>query len=86
MIQPNLEIQRVAVQPTTKEVFKSTDKGLPSSAFTIDYSKAFYLVDHTTLINKLVELEVRRKVYTGRYHMFNTPRYFLWTQVIHHFD
>ena len=41
------------------EVFKSTDKGLATSAITIDYSKAFDLVDHTTLINKLVELGVR---------------------------
>ena len=46
----------------TNEAFKSTDKGLATTAITIDYSKAFDLVDHTTLINKLVELGVRKKV------------------------
>ena len=45
----------------TNEAFKSTDKGLATTAITIDYSKAFDLVDHTTLINKLVELGVRKK-------------------------
>ena len=46
----------------TNEAFKSTDKGFATTAITIDYSKAFDLVDHTTLINKLLELGVRRKV------------------------
>ena len=46
----------------TNDAFKSTDKGLATTAITIDYSKAFDLVNHTTLINKLVELGVRKKV------------------------
>merc|ERR1712105_280732 len=46
----------------TNQAFKSTDKGLATTAITIDYSKAFDLVDHTTLINKLLELGVKRKV------------------------
>ena len=46
----------------TNQAFKSTDKGLATTAITIDYSKAFDLVDHTTLISKLLELGVRRKV------------------------
>ena len=46
----------------TNEAFKSTDKGFATSAITIDYSKAFDLVDHTTLIKKLEELRVRRRV------------------------
>ena len=44
------------------QAFKSTDKGLATTAITIDYSKAFDLVDHTTLIKKLFELGVRGKV------------------------
>ena len=46
----------------TNKAFKSTDKGLATTAITIDYSKAFDLVDHTTLIKKLFELGVRGKV------------------------
>ena len=46
----------------TNKAFRSTDKGLATTAITIDYSKAFDLVDHTTLITKLLELGVRRKV------------------------
>ena len=46
----------------TNKAFKSTDKGLATTAITIDYSKAFDLVDHTTLIKKLLELGVRGKV------------------------
>ena len=37
----------------TNEAFKSTDVGKATAAITIDYSKAFNLVDHTTLINKM---------------------------------
>ena len=46
----------------TNKAFKSTDKGLATTAIIIDYSKAFDLVDHTTLIKKLLELGVRGKV------------------------
>ena len=46
----------------TNKAFKSTDKGLATTAITIDYSKAFDLVDHTTLIKKLFELAIRGKV------------------------
>ena len=46
----------------TNEAFKSTDIGLATTAITIDYSKAFDLVDHSILINKLVELGVRSKL------------------------
>merc|ERR1711895_341907 len=46
----------------TNKAFKSTDKGLATSAITIDCSKAFDLVDHATLIKKLLELAVRGKV------------------------
>ena len=46
----------------TNKAYRSTDKGLATTAITIDYSKAFDLVDHTTLITKLLELGVRRKV------------------------
>ena len=46
----------------TNKAFKSTDKGLATTAITIDYSKAFDLVDHTTLIKKLFDLGVRGKV------------------------
>merc|ERR1712121_393077 len=46
----------------TNEAFNSTGEGFATSAITIDYSKAFDLVDHTTLINKLEELGVRRRV------------------------
>ena len=34
------------------EAFKSTDSGEATTAITIDYSKAFDLVDHTTLISR----------------------------------
>ena len=43
----------------TNEAFKSTDTGGATTAITIDYSKAFDLVDHTTLIKKLLSLGVR---------------------------
>ena len=46
----------------TNEAFISTDVGNATTAITIDYSKAFDLVDHSTLINKLVELGVRGKL------------------------
>ena len=46
----------------TDEAFKNTDKGKATTAFTIDYSKAFDLVDHPTLIKKLSELGVRNKL------------------------
>ena len=35
-----------------KEIFKSTDKGLATTAITLDYSIAFDHMDHTTLIKK----------------------------------
>ena len=41
----------------TNEAFKSTDKGFATSAITMDLSKAFKLVNHTTLINKLEDYE-----------------------------
>ena len=37
----------------TNEAFKSTDVGGATTAITIDYSKAFDLVDHSTLIKRL---------------------------------
>ena len=37
-------------------------KGLATYEIIIDYLKAFDLVNHTTLINKLMELGVRREV------------------------
>ena len=40
----------------------STDVSKATTAITIDYSKAFDLVDHTTLINKLIEIGVRNKL------------------------
>ena len=46
----------------TDEAFKSTDLGNATTAITIDYSKAFDLVDHTTLVKKLIELGVRGKL------------------------
>ncbi|CAL4161983.1 unnamed protein product, partial [Meganyctiphanes norvegica] len=46
----------------TVEAYKSTDVGCATTAITIDYSKAFDLVDHTTLKNKLIELGVRNKL------------------------
>ena len=38
------------------EAFKSTDGGNAAAAIAVDYSKAFDLVDHTILINKMKEL------------------------------
>ena len=46
----------------TDEAYKSTDKENATTAITIDYSKAFDLVDHSTLINKLSELGVRNNL------------------------
>ena len=46
----------------TDQAFKSTDKGHATTAITIDYSKAFDLVDHSTLIHKLIELKVKGKL------------------------
>ena len=45
----------------TNKAFKSTDKGLATTAITIDYSKAFDLVDHTTLIKKKSGTWCKRK-------------------------
>ena len=46
----------------TDEAYRSTDIGKATTAITIDYSKAFDLVDHNVLIDKLVKLEVRGKI------------------------
>merc|ERR1712240_498695 len=46
----------------TYKAYKSNDIGHATTAITIDYSKAFDLVDHTILIKKLIELEVRGNV------------------------
>ena len=46
----------------TNEAFNSTDKGGAMTAITIDYSKAFDYVDHTVLIEKLIELQVRPNI------------------------
>ena len=46
----------------TDEAFRSTDKGLATTAITIDYSKAFDYVDHNVLIQKLVQLGVRNNI------------------------
>ena len=46
----------------TNEAFNSTDKGGATTAVTIDYSKAFDFVDHTVLVEKLIELEVRPNI------------------------
>ena len=46
----------------TDEAHKSTNVNNATTAITIDYSKAFDLVDHTTLKNKLVELGIRNKL------------------------
>ena len=35
--------------------FKNTDTGNATTAVTIDYSKAFDLIDHTILVRKLIE-------------------------------
>ena len=46
----------------TDEAFKSTDKGKATTAVTIDYSKAFDYVDHSVLIEKIVDLGVRSNI------------------------
>ena len=46
----------------TDEAYRSNDIGHATTAITIDYSKAFDLVDHTILVNKLLEIGVRGKV------------------------
>ena len=46
----------------TDEAFRSNDVGHATTAITIDYSKAFDLVDHTILVKKLLEIGVRGKV------------------------
>ena len=46
----------------TDEAHKRTNINNATTAITIDYSKAFDLVDHTTLKNKLVELGVRTQL------------------------
>merc|ERR1712055_883548 len=48
----------------TNKAFKSTDAGGATTAITIDYSKAFDLVDHSTLIKKFVKANVRNKLMT----------------------
>ena len=44
------------------EAYMSTDIGKATTFITIDYSKAFDLVDHNILIDKLVKLRVRSKI------------------------
>ena len=44
------------------EAFKSTDSGRATTVITIDYTKAFDLVDHNILIEKLIQLGVRPKL------------------------
>ena len=46
----------------TNEAYISTDKGNATTAVTIDYSKAFDYVDHSVLIEKLVDLGVRSNI------------------------
>ena len=46
----------------TDEAYKSTNNGNATTAITIDYSKAFDLVDHSTLKQKLTELGIRTKL------------------------
>ena len=43
----------------TDEAYRSTDVGQATTVITIDYSKAFDLVDHNVLVEKLIELRVR---------------------------
>ena len=59
----------------TDKAFKSTDKGNATSAVMIDYAKAFDYVDHNILIQKLVNMGVRKSIVklliyflTGRSH------------------
>ena len=46
----------------THEAHKSTNVGNATTAITIDYTKAFDLVDHSTLKEKLIELGVRNRL------------------------
>ena len=46
----------------TDEAYKSTNDSKATTAITIDYSKAFDLVDHSTLKEKLTELGIRNKL------------------------
>ena len=46
----------------TDQALSATDRGLATTAITIDYSKAFDYVDHSVLVEKLVELGVRGRV------------------------
>ena len=46
----------------TDEAYRSTDVGKATTVITIDYSKAFDLVDHNVLVEKLVQLRVRGKL------------------------
>ena len=46
----------------TDEAYRSTDMGKATTFITIDYSKAFDLVDHNVLIDKLVKLRVRSTI------------------------
>ena len=60
----------------TNEAYMSNDVGLATTAITIDYSKAFDLVDHTILINKLVEIGVRGKVINLIISFLNNRRHY----------
>ena len=46
----------------THEAHKSTNVGNATTAITIDYSKAFDLVDHSTLKEKLIDLGIRKRL------------------------
>ena len=46
----------------TDEAYRSTDVGKATTVITIDYSKAFDLVDHNVLVEKLIQLRVRGKL------------------------
>lgn len=46
----------------TDEAYKSTVFGRATTAITINYSKDFDLVDHSTLKDKLIELGIRNKL------------------------